>query len=95
MKQLKHDNLVALKDILNPLPRKDFKDIYIVTDLMDADLHQIIESGQELTEDHVQYFMYQMLCGLKVMRTGILRRDRWRCVVSAFSECVPSRFEAK
>lgn len=29
-----------------------------------ADLHQIIKSGQALTNEHVQYFLYQILRGL-------------------------------
>ena len=28
-----------------------------------ADLHQIIKSGQTLTNEHVQYFVYQILRG--------------------------------
>ena len=28
-----------------------------------ADLHQIIKSGQKLTIEHVQYFVYQILRG--------------------------------
>ena len=28
-----------------------------------ADLHQIIKSGQALTNEHVQYFVYQVLRG--------------------------------
>jgi hypothetical protein len=28
-----------------------------------ADLHQIIKSGQLLTNEHVQYFLYQILRG--------------------------------
>lgn len=28
-----------------------------------ADLHQIIKSGQTLTNEHVQYFLYQILRG--------------------------------
>lgn len=33
---------------------------------MEADLHQIIRSGQQLTNSHVQYFLYQLLRGMKV-----------------------------
>ena len=29
-----------------------------------ADLHQIIKSGQTLTNEHVQYFTYQILRGI-------------------------------
>lgn len=28
-----------------------------------ADLHQIIRSGQELSSDHIAYFIYQILSG--------------------------------
>lgn len=30
----------------------------------EADLHQIIKSGQGLTSEHVQYFVYQILRGI-------------------------------
>jgi mitogen-activated protein kinase 1/3 len=66
LKDLKHENIVSIKDILNPLPLKYFNEIYIVTELMDSDLNQIIEDDQELTEDHFQLIMYQILCGIKV-----------------------------
>lgn len=34
-------------------------DVYLVYDLMDTDLHQIIRSPQPLSGDHVSYFAYQ------------------------------------
>jgi serine/threonine protein kinase len=39
LKKLQHDNVIAIKDILNPLPKEDFHDVYIVSELMDTDLH--------------------------------------------------------
>ena len=36
-----------------------FADIYLVYELMDTDLHQIIRSPQPLSDEHVQYFVYQ------------------------------------
>ena len=33
-----------------------------------ADLHQIIRSGQTLTNEHVQYFSYQILRGAMICR---------------------------
>ena len=36
-----------------------FADIYLVYELMDTDLHQIIRSPQPLSDEHVQYFIYQ------------------------------------
>jgi hypothetical protein len=34
-----------------------------------ADLHQIIRSGQSLSNSHMQYFLYQLLRGMKVSVT--------------------------
>jgi hypothetical protein len=33
--------------------------VYLVYELMDTDLHQIIRSPQPLTDEHCQYFVYQ------------------------------------
>lgn len=38
----------------------DSNDVYIVYELMDTDLHQIIRSSQQLSDDHYQYFVYQV-----------------------------------
>lgn len=66
LKSLKHDNIIAIKDLLNVCPRNKFEDIYLVSESMESDLHQIISSDQELTDDHIQFFMYQLLCGVNV-----------------------------
>ena len=43
---------------------------------MEADLHQIIRSGQALSDAHFQYFIYQILRGLKYMHSAnVLHRD--------------------
>ena len=43
---------------------------------MDTDLHQIIASPQNLTNDHIQYFVYQILRGLLFIHSaGVLHRD--------------------
>ena len=45
-------------------PAKDkFNDVYLVYELMDTDLHQIIRSSQPLTNEHFQYFIYQVRQG--------------------------------
>merc|ERR1719247_1905303 len=52
------------------------QDVYLVTELMDTDLHYIIHSQQPLTDDHVQYFVYQTLRGLKAIHSAkVLHRD--------------------
>jgi hypothetical protein len=59
---LQHDNVVNLVDVMKPLgsTKETFKDVYFVYELMDTDLHQIIKSKQALSDDHFQYFTYQV-----------------------------------
>ncbi|KAH7440091.1 hypothetical protein KP509_04G090800 [Ceratopteris richardii] len=65
-----------MRDIIPPIKRSEFDDVYIVTDLMDTDLHQIIRSTQALSEEHCQYFLYQMLRALKYIHSAnVLHRD--------------------
>jgi mitogen-activated protein kinase 1/3/mitogen-activated protein kinase 6 len=53
-----------------------FDDVYVMYELMDTDLHQIIRSNQPLSDDHCQYFVYQLLRGLKYIHSAnVLHRD--------------------
>ena len=52
--------IIAILDIEPPPSREGFKDIYIVQELMETDLHRVIYSRQRLTPEHVQYFLYQV-----------------------------------
>ncbi|KAJ7525690.1 hypothetical protein O6H91_17G061900 [Diphasiastrum complanatum] len=76
LRHMDHENIVAIRDIIRPPRREEFNDVYIVYELMDTDLHQIIRSNQQLTEDHCQYFLYQLLRGLKYIHSAnVLHRD--------------------
>lgn len=49
---------------------------YVVLDLMESDLHQIIHSVQVLTSEHTRYFLYQLLRGLKYVHSAnVIHRD--------------------
>ncbi|CAM9759959.1 unnamed protein product, partial [Laminaria digitata] len=53
-----------------------FRDVYIVTNLMESDLQKIISSTQPLTDQHYHYFLYQLLRGLKYIHSAnVLHRD--------------------
>ncbi|KAL5989041.1 Mitogen-activated protein kinase 11 [Asimina triloba] len=54
LRHMDHENVIAIKDIIRPPQRENFNDVYIVYELMDTDLHQIIRSNQLLTDDHCQ-----------------------------------------
>eukprot|EP01139_Manchomonas_bermudensis_P018929 Amastigsp_a676228_324.p2 type:complete len:412 gc:universal Amastigsp_a676228_324:1-1236(+) len=72
------DNLIHLLDIM-VIPeeeRTSFSTIYVVTELLDTDLHLIIKSRQELTMQHHQHFMYQIMRGLAFIHAaGVIHRD--------------------
>jgi len=78
LKHFRHDNIISIRDILQPRDDdlKTYRDVYIVLDLMESDLHRIIYSPQELTDEHVRYFLYQILRGLKYIHSAnIVHRD--------------------
>ena len=60
LRHLFHENIIAVKDIMVPSSKHAFKDLYVVYELMDTDLHQIIRSSQLLNDDHYQYLIYQV-----------------------------------
>lgn len=78
-----HPNLVALTDIIAPRTFHDFRDVYIgnvqitsffyfflVTELMNSDLRSLIKSDQEFEDQDTQYFIYQIIKGLKYIHSA-------------------------
>uniref|UniRef100_A0A915KAN6 Mitogen-activated protein kinase n=1 Tax=Romanomermis culicivorax TaxID=13658 RepID=A0A915KAN6_ROMCU len=72
----KHDNVISCLDVLQPSSSTAFQEIYVLTELMQSDLHKIIVSPQPLTTDHVKVFMYQILRGVSYLHSAnIVHRD--------------------
>lgn len=67
-----HENIIRL---LNVLKADNDKDIYLICDYMESDLHAVIRANI-LEEIHKQYIIYQLLKALKYMHSGqLLHRD--------------------
>jgi len=77
LRHFRHDNVLGLVDILPPTGKlQDWKDVYIVSELMDTDLHYIIHSKQPLSDEHFKYFLYQILRGVHAIHSAhVLHRD--------------------
>lgn len=73
----KHENIIEILDIMTAPPEaEDFHSLYIVTQLCECDLERIISSSQRLTDQHLQYFVYQLLRGTKYIHSAnVLHRD--------------------
>lgn len=71
---LKNQNCSALIDFDTTFI--DFSEIYLVLSASEADLSQIIRSGQSLSDAHLQYFAAQLLRGVRHMHAAnIVHRD--------------------
>jgi serine/threonine protein kinase len=76
MRHMNHENILSLMDLIPPSSYSEFRDVYMTVDLMEMDLHRIIYSKEVLLDDHIRYFLYQILSGLNHMhQAGVLHRD--------------------
>lgn len=73
--RFKHENIIDLLDILCEDRVEKLKDLYLVQKYMECDLFKLLRS-QRLSDDHICYFLYQILRGLKYIHSAnVLHRD--------------------
>lgn len=77
LSKLKHDNIVAIYDIPDPLPSvEQFEELYIVMEICDSDLKKLCRTDVNLTMLHINTLLYNLLVGLKYLHSaGIYHRD--------------------
>ena len=79
-----HANIIRL---VNVLKADNDRDIYLVFDYMETDLHAVIRANI-LEPIHKQYLMYQLLKALKYMHSGkVIHRDMKPSNLLLNSEC--------
>lgn len=87
MQLVNHKNIVSLLNVFTPQDcRDDFTDLYLVMELMDANLCQVI--SMDLDHERLSYLLYQMLCGVKHLHSaGIIHRDLKPSNIVVKSDC--------
>ncbi|MED6263394.1 Mitogen-activated protein kinase 10 [Characodon lateralis] len=87
MKCVNHKNIISLLNVFTPQKSlEEFQDVYLVMELMDANLCQVIQ--MELDHERMSYLLYQMLCGIKHLHSaGIIHRDLKPSNIVVKSDC--------
>ncbi len=80
MKYCQHENIIPLFDVIIHLNKNNslnkIADVYLVMEKMDSDLQKIIASKQELSDEHYQFILYQILRALYFLHSAnIIHRD--------------------
>ena len=78
LNHLEHENIVRLVDVLpgSATSARTQQDVYVAMESMDTDLHQIIRSKQDLTDEHSQY-NFQLNKAIK-KKAKSTRRRKWK-----------------
>jgi len=77
MAHFDHDDIVRLISVIPPDDDEleSFEDVYLVLEKMEVNLSKVIKH-QKLSNRHYQFFVYQMLRGLKYIHSaGVIHRD--------------------
>lgn len=62
--------IISIWDIIKPPTLEAFKEVYLIQELMETDMHRVIRT-QDLSDDHAQYFIYQV-CPASLGEHGVL-----------------------
>jgi len=78
--RFRHENIVNIQDIIRPASVAEMRDVYLVEEQLDYDLHSLLnqysKENKMLSDDHVRYFTYQILRGLKYIHSAnVIHRD--------------------
>lgn len=76
VRQLRHPNIVQIREIIPPRDTQNFQDLFVVFEYLPSDLEKLLHSPQFLTAEHLRWLLLDLLKALKYMHSAeIVHRD--------------------
>jgi len=78
LRLFKHENIIELRNVIFNQDPKEFGAIFLITNLMEIDLNVVCKNSKALTDDHIQFVIYQIVRALLCLHSAGIIHGRLR-----------------